>query len=369
MEQNLSYTPSDFVAVFNQSMDYSFPSVVIEGEIASFKVARGQWVYFDIKDEESSLRCFGTVFMLPGPLEDGMLVRIVCHPKLHPKFNFSLNIQSISPLGDGSIAKQAELLYKKLSKEGLFAPERKRPIVYPPGKVALVTSIESAAYADFIKVTAARWPLMEIDCYDALVQGDGAPESLKSVFERINSAADIYDAVVLIRGGGSSQDLAAFNDEKVVRAIAGSRYPVFCAIGHETDESLAELVADKRASTPSNAAELLVPDRESEMAEIKVLARTLNGSVLGAIKHRMTHFTQLALSLRQMMLAQIKLDRRGLSHIKHQLELLSPNGILKRGYAIIRNDRGSVIRRAIQAKKGQKVEIIFNDGKSKAEIL
>lgn len=364
----LIYTPAEFVAVFNQSIEYSFSVVIIEGEVTNFRVAKGKWVYFDLKDNEATLRCFGTIYILPGPLEDGMLVRVVCTPRLHPLYNLSLTIQSIQPIGDGALARQAELLYKKLEAEGLFEVERKRKIPYPPEHIALVTSIESAAYADFIKITTARWPHVVVDAYDVLVQGSSAAEQIVQVFQHISGSARDYDAVVLIRGGGSAEDLAVFNDERVVRAVASSRVPTMVAIGHETDESLSELASDQRASTPSNAAELLVPNYKDELLWRQnarrqlstLLSYSLDASRVGIANHRVWLLGEFEKILRQ--------ERENIRIDKERLRILNPIDVLRRGYAIVRS-QGEVVRSVTSLRPNDVVQVQLADGSLSAIIV
>lgn len=367
MSPELIYTPSDFVDIFNQTIDYAYPRVVIEGEISSYRIAKGKWLYFDIKDESVTLRCFGTVYMLPGPLEDGMMVRIVCVPRLHPQFNFSLNIQTIVPVGEGAIAKQAELLFKKLTMEGLFAPERKRTLPYPPERLALITSSESAAFADFTKIMRSRWPFCTIDVFDTQVQGVNAPQQIVEAFDIVNLQAEPYDVVVVTRGGGSAEDLAAFNDERIVRAIAASRAPTMVAIGHEVDESLAELVSDARASTPSNAAELLVPSKESVLAEISSAKSTLNGFVGSIIATQKERIGSIYSGINTKLRTLVSQSFDQLRHDREMLRLLNPKEVLRRGYSMVRMG-GKLVRQGSGLAAGDQVDIIFTDSNRKATI-
>jgi exodeoxyribonuclease VII large subunit len=368
MDNQIVYSPSDFVDVFNQSTEYAFPVVVVEGELSSFRVAKGKWVYFDIKDSSATLRCFGTIYMLPGPLEDGMLVRIVCAPRLHPQFNFSLQIQTIVPIGEGAINKQAELVRRKLEQEGLFLPERKRAPEYPPSSIALVTSVESAAYADYTKVSRARWPMMQIDAFDTLVQGASAAEQIVQAINNANQVGT-YEAVVVVRGGGSAEDLSVFNDERVVRAVASSRIPTCVAIGHETDESLAELAADMRASTPSNLAELMLPDQTNEIQRLNddktKLNTALRHSVSVAIQRLKTDSNQMFNNLESIILS----EKSRLDFARQKLGLLNPNLILKRGYAVVRNNFGKVVQQGKTLQKGDNIAIVFTDTTKEATIL
>src|SRR5581483_9878111 len=276
MASEVELTPSQFVAIFNQTLDLAYPSVAISGELANFRISKQKWVYFDLKDESSTLKFFGSVYQLPGPLKDGLMLKIRAQPRLHHTYGFSLNVLHIEPTGEGSIKKAAELLQAKLASEGLFDPARKRHLPYPPERIGLITSSGAAAYADFKKVLNARWRGLIIDFVDVQVQGESAPAQIVEALERLNEEAQPPEVIVLIRGGGSPEDLIAFSSEQVTRAVAASRVPTLVAIGHETDISLAELAADKRASTPSNAAELLVPDHKHSWREITGLASHLN---------------------------------------------------------------------------------------------
>jgi exodeoxyribonuclease VII large subunit len=155
-------TPTDFVAVLNQTLETAYPHVVIEGELSNFRISKNRWVYFDLKDDHASVKFFGTVYSLPGPLEEGMLLKVSGSPRLHPLFGFSVNFQTIELSGEGTIKKAFELLLKKLTLEGLFDDSRKRRLPYPPQTIGLITSRESAAYADFTKIINARWPLSAV---------------------------------------------------------------------------------------------------------------------------------------------------------------------------------------------------------------
>src|SRR3989344_743219 len=155
-------SPSEFVAIFNQTLETAWPVVVIEGELSDFRISKNKWVYFDLKDEQASVHFFGSVYNLPGPLEDGLTVRVIGAPRLHPRFGFTVNVQFMVPIGAGSLRKAFELLRRKLEAEGLFAPERKRPLPPIPETVGLITSAASAAYSDFIKNLNDRWMGVEI---------------------------------------------------------------------------------------------------------------------------------------------------------------------------------------------------------------
>lgn len=287
MSEQLIFGVSDFVAYLNQTLEIAYPFVTIEGELSNFRVSKNRWVYFDLKDAGASVRFFGTVYSLPGPLEDGMVVRVSGSPRLHAQYGFSVNFQAIQPVGEGSIRKAADLLQAKLAAEGLFDPQRKRALPYPPRRIALITAGGSAAYADFIKITNARWRGLTIDHYDVLVQGEQAPGQIVAAIGAVNALADVPDVLVLTRGGGSAEDLAAFSSELVTRAVAASRVPTLVAIGHEVDISLAELAADQRASTPSNAAELLTPDRQEVLRQLAADKQDLRSALKRLVQGRL----------------------------------------------------------------------------------
>jgi exodeoxyribonuclease VII large subunit len=365
--EELSFSVSEFVEVFNQTLDFAYPSVTIVGELANLRISKNRWVYFDLKDESSSVKFFGTVYKLPGPLEDGMILRVTGQPRLHNLYGFSVNVLNITPSGEGSILKAAALLKAKLTKEGLFDESRKRGIIYPPSKIALITSDQSAAYADFTKIISARWQSISIDLINVQVQGEIAPLQIVRAIEAFNASAEDYDVIVLIRGGGSPEDLAAFSTEQVTRAVAASRVPTLVAIGHEIDISLAELAADVRASTPSNAAELLVPERKSEIRDLSAqkvhLDSLLNNRLEGARVDLVQSSKNLQYSLKQI-LKQAKLG------LKTKLDLLkayNPEAILSRGYSIVRK-QGKVVKNIKQIKAKDLVEVQLYKDKFKAEV-
>lgn len=332
-------TPTDFIAITNQTLEYAFGMAIIEGELANFRISKNKWVYFDIKDETAKVSCFGTVYALPGPLEDGMIVRISGSPRLHPQFGFSVTVQSIQPSGEGAIKKAFDLLRTKLEQEGLFDVSRKRLLPHPPKKIALLTSTESAAYADFMKITSDRWPFVQIYMYDVQVQGDAACVQIVSAINAANADGDVADVLVVTRGGGSADDLAVFNDERVVRAIASSRIPTFVAIGHEVDESLAELAADRRASTPSNAAELLVPDRKSERRVLVQVDTALKSAIKSVVINQRQDLVLRRKAMKYKLRMLVDDLSRDIQSTRSILQAYNPHNVLKRGYALVRSGR------------------------------
>lgn len=331
------FAVSDFVAVFNQTIEVTYPHVIVVGELANFKISKNRWLYFDIKDDFASIRCFGNISQLPGPIEDGMMLRLYVQPRLHPQFGFSLQVQVIELSGEGTIKKAAKLLEAKLEKEGLFAPERKRILPYPPASIGLITSGESAAYADFIKIMNQRWSGVEIRHIDVQVQGENAPAQIAAALEYFNSHSDAPEVLVVTRGGGSADDLQAFSTESVTRAVAASRVPTLVAIGHEVDTSLAERAADVRASTPSNAAELLVPDKRHEMVIVNQSAKMLGDAALSVISAVQEQLQENRQTFAQVVDDVIKEARMQLREKTALLRILSPEAALQRGYALVKH--------------------------------
>ncbi len=358
---------SDFVAVFNQTLEYSYPSIGIVGELANFRVSKNRWVYFDLKDEYSSVKFFGTVYQLPGPLEDGLMIQVHGQPRLHPQYGFSVNIQSMQPVGEGSLKRAAALLEAKLAAEGLFDESRKRHLPYPPKRLGLVTSSESAAYKDFIKILNKRWRGIEVYLADVQVQGEAAIQQIVSALEYFNSHADPVDVLVMTRGGGSTEDLSVFSTEQVTRAVAASRIPTLVAIGHEVDTSLAELAADLRASTPSNAAELLVPDKRSVLEQLDSAKKALDLALVQSVTNAKRRLETAVLELSSLW-GQLWQDVQRTFHLQTQLlEALSPNSALQRGYAIVRRGK-ETIRFIDQIKRGAEVRVTIADGEFRAEV-
>lgn len=358
---------SEFVALLNQTLEFAYPSITIVGELANFRVSKNKWVYFDLKDESSSVKFFATVYQLPGPLEDGMTAEVRGQPRLHSQYGFSVMVAALKPVGEGSLKRAANLLEAKLRAEGLFEAARKRTLPYPPARIGLVTSAEAAAYGDFIKVLAARWGGLVIDFIDVQVQGEAAAGQIIKVIEHFGSAARPPDVLVITRGGGSAEDLEAFNSEPLVRAIAGSRIPTLVAIGHERDISLAELAADARASTPSNAAELLVPDRARELANLHATRLQM-----AQYAEQSTHDARQAVrdsadSLLDLLKAAAEGARVQFKSRSQMLEALAPTAILARGYAIV-SKAGRTLHSGRGLQAGDIVKVRLADAALQAAI-
>ena len=365
--EDINLSVSEFVDLVNQSLSYSFQGISVTGELANMRVSKNRWLYFDLKDQSSTVKFFGTIYNLPGPLEDGMIIKVKGMPKLHNLYGFSVTVQKISLAGEGSIKRAAELLKAQLQKEGLFDPARKRPLPYPPKTIGLVASKQSAAYADFVKIMNARWGGVEMQLIDVQVQGEPAPSLIVGAIEQFNAAAVVPDVLVVIRGGGSAEDLAAFNTEQVTRAVSASRVPTIVAIGHETDISLAELAADKRASTPSNAAELLVPDKSHVLQNLHKSSTFLDNLISRQIDLTKTELSQVAEFFDQTISTKLDTLKNLNKSRSDLLQALSPSSIIERGYAIVRSG-GSVVSSIADLKTSDIIDINLSDGNAEAII-
>lgn len=352
---------SEFVAVFNQSIEMIYPEVKIVGELANFRVSRGVWTYFDLKDEYASVKFFGTKSQLPGPLEEGLVLEVSGRPRLHPKYGFSVNVDEIKVSGEGSIKKAQDLLAQKLVKEGLFDESRKRLLPYAPERIGVVSSKDSAGLADFRKIIDARWGRVALEIIDVAVQGQDSPKQVAEAIQAFNQMANPPEVLVIIRGGGSADDLSAYSTEQVVRAVAGSRIPTLVAIGHETDVSLAELTADKRASTPSNAGELLVPDRSHEIAVLKAKSKELKGLILQKIQSEQNLLNASSERLGLLIENALAGAESWLAKQNEIVRLLDPKAPLEKGYALVwSKDKKHIRSSKIEGEKHLQVE--FSDG-------
>ena len=359
---------SEAIELINQTLDEAYPFVLIEGEVASFKVNQAKFVFFDIKDESGTLGCFMMVFKLKFPIEDGMRVKILAQPKLTNWGRFSLTVQEIQPIGEGDLKKSQELLKQKLLAEGLFDESRKRLLPQYPVRIVVVSSSQAAGYKDFIKIFDNRWGGLEVTLADVTVQGMDAPAQIVGALKELNERAEPLDVIAIIRGGGSADDLAAFSHEDVVRAIALSRTPTIVGVGHEVDISLADLAADVRAATPSNAAELLVPDKQAVLAkQADVLARIYSeiSGHLGNLKE------ELLLLSEDVGLATANLIQQRVTEVQsaqRTIKQLDPSTVLRRGYALARyND--TVITSVADVTIGSKLTVQITDGLINTEVL
>jgi exodeoxyribonuclease VII large subunit len=378
--------------------------VVVEGEVSDYRVAQGKWVSFDLKDEtqEAVLKCFMTTWQLKTAIEDGMRVQVKGSPKVYERFGtFKLNVDSLELVGEGALRRSYELLKKKLEAEGLFDVSRKRELPRFPQRIGLITSRDAAAYGDFLRILNNRWGGVRIEFAHVHVQGREAIGDIIEAFDYFNHATPAVaeamagrkaakngegpDVLVLTRGGGGLEDLHAFNDEQVARAIYASKIPVVVAVGHERDESLADFVADVRASTPSNAAERVVPSRSDVSYEIDSLTSHLEGclndslqersflleratNLIGFILERQKqHLSQLTQGLSFRTSTWLPRVREGLEGFERILRQVDPKRVLSRGYSLVTVD-GRVVRDASTLEVGADITVQFAAGSADARV-
>lgn len=358
---------SQAVDMINACLSEALSFMVVEGEVSSFKVNQNKFVFFDVKDEQSTLGCFMMAFKLKFPLEDGMKVRVVAQPKVTQWGKFSLTVEQVQPVGEGSLKKSFELLRAQLAKEGLFDESRKRALPKYPVRVGVVSSSQAAGYKDFVKIVNNRWGGLQIVLADVTVQGVDAPGQLVGAINHLNELPEPLDVIAVMRGGGSADDLAAFNHADVVRAVALSRTPTIVGVGHEIDTSLCDLAADVRAATPSNAAELLVPDRREVLAFAERTCTTAHNGVDAAIRVFSEDREQAVESIDGALQTFFKhVSERAMS-FERTLKQLDPQTVLRRGYGLVRSG-GQLLGRSADATIGSEVVIEMSDGEIGANV-
>ncbi|HET6431038.1 exodeoxyribonuclease VII large subunit [Dyella sp.] len=316
-------TPSTLNRLVRGLLEDALPMVWIEGELSNVARPASGHLYFTLKDAGAQVRC--AMFKLKSsrlafkPV-DGMQVLVRARVGLYePRGEFQLVAESMEPAGEGALRRAFDELKARLDAEGLFDPARKRPLPRYVRRLGVITSATGAAIRDVLSVLARRWPLLEVDVLPVPVQGKEAPPAIEAMLRKA-SAAGRYDALLLTRGGGSLEDLWAFNDERVARAVHASAVPVVCAVGHEVDFSIADFVADLRAPTPSAAAELLVPDAAAMGCQLQQLSQRI-----AAVQHRRQHTLAqrldhlLARLQSQRPQARLARDRERLMHLQRRL--------------------------------------------------
>lgn len=377
--ENEVLSVSELRDYINQTLTYAYPLIVVQGEVSGYKVNQGKWVFFDLKDAETTISCFMTTYQLKTVLEDGMLIRVAATPNLTKWGRFSLTVKSVELAGEGEVKRAFDLLKAQFEREGLFDPARKRVLPAFPQRIGLITSTEAAAYNDFVTIARDRWPLVEIMHTHVHVQGMQAPADVVRAIQSFNLNQADLDALVVIRGGGSAEDLQAFNHEDVVRAVYGSHIPTIVGIGHEDDVSLAELAADVRAATPTDAARRLLPDQHDVARQLRALAERQGRATrdhLQSVARQIAVFESHVRRVYRVAGGQLatlsdRLDRalqRRLTDWRHALDLTrrtldgaNPSRILARGYAIARV-RDQVVHAPDQIRPGDAVMLQLHKG-------
>ena len=370
--------------------------VWVEGEVSSFSRASSGHCYFTLKDAGAEIRCVMWRYLAKAqrslPQHGDQILAHGNVSVYEARGSYQLYVDAIRPAGIGDLNRRFELLKAKLEAEGLFDPARKRPLPPWPRRIGVVTSADAAAWRDILNVLERRYPLVQVLLSPTLVQGDDAPPQIVAAIQAL-SARDDIDLVIVARGGGSLEDLWAFNDERVARAIVACRHPVISGVGHETDYTIADLCADVRAPTPSAAAELAVPDQAELRAAVAKLSARLTDLIHSRLAvHRQTlsgyertlrHLSpqarlrtarqrvdDLLAAAHAHLRHDLRLRRERLEGLTARLEALSPLATLERGYAIVRQaSTGAVVDSVSRVSAGDRLMVRVADGEfgAKAE--
>jgi exodeoxyribonuclease VII large subunit len=349
------------------------PSVWVEGEVTELRRhARWQSVFFTLKDPADGA-CLGVTILrsrfdaLRLELADGDRVHVLGRPQLYEaRGDFRLRALSIERFGLGDHLAALERLKRKLSDEGLFAAERKRPLPRLPRRIGLVTGNDAAAKRDVIATITARFPAARMLVAETYVQGPLAATAMVDALRELSAAPEI-DVVVLARGGGSFEDLLPFSDERLVRAVASCPVPVVSAVGHEQDTPLCDLAADARASTPTAAAKLVVPDAGELLERLERSHAGLERGARRTLDRARERLAQMHVRLRRAPALALERKRANLEPAAGRLRALSPRATLERGYAIVRTEQ-EIVRSVDQVTSGAPLEVEVGDGRFGARV-
>ncbi len=375
--------------------DGRFQSVLISGEISNFTDHyRSGHLYFSLKDDKSVLKAVmfaSAARRLKFRPRDGMKVLIRGRISVYePSGQYQLYAEDMQPEGVGALSLAFEQLKERLAEEGLFLQEHKRPIPAYPERIGVITSPTGAAVRDILQITARRWPLAKIVLAPVLVQGEQAPGQIVEALREMDRQK-ACDVIILGRGGGSLEDLWAFNDESVARAVFGCSIPVVSAVGHETDFTICDFVADLRAPTPSAAAELCTPDWREQLSQVTTYQRYFREEGPKLIEYlrqsldllvqdsplaspqefllkRREKVNDLAVGLENGLQRRLEREQKRLAVLSGTLDALSPLKVLSRGYAVVMGEQG-VVRKASEVDPGQRVSIRLAEGSLSAQIL
>lgn len=369
-------------------LDYRLQDVAVGGEISNLTRARSGHLYFTLKDGEAQLKCVmwrQAAERLAFVPRDGDAVRARGRLSVYEAGGqYQLYAERLEPLGRGGLAQAFEQLKQRLAEEGLFDAERKRPLPLFPRRIGVVTSADAAALRDILNVLRRRYPLVGVLIAPTLVQGAEAPAQIMRALRWLDGRDDI-DVIIVARGGGSLEDLWAFNDEGVARAVAAARHPVISGVGHETDFTIVDFVADRRAPTPSAAAELATPDVGELRAQLIAGVRRLDNAQTAVLQQRQREIAALRRTLNSLTPQQrlrngvqyldglsARLDRawerrsldgrNRLALLQTRLNAVSPLATLERGYAIVRRADGRLLRRTADVVPDEPLTVQLTDG-------
>ena len=370
-------------------------NVSVIGEISNLKFHSSGHVYFSLKDETSKVNCFlaaSNLERITCPMEEGMEIVASGYVSVYERGGYySLNIRDIEVNGEGQLAIQFEKLKAKLEKEGIFAAENKKPLPEFPSRIAVVTSETGAAVRDIIRTIKNKNDYVDVLVYPVLVQGPAAAQDIANALQDINENHKDIDIIITGRGGGSMEELWAFNEEIVARAIFASEIPVISAVGHETDFTISDFTADLRAATPTAAAEMAVPDTGELKEYLSNMKKDLADSLIRSIEIRKERLSALdpnafangistRIAYEQMnadriiesmadnLKHRIRSGRERIELLKALLDASDPKAILARGYSVVTDEAGRIVGRADDLTVGQNISIETGSGSARAEI-
>jgi exodeoxyribonuclease VII large subunit len=369
--------------------------VWLRGEVSNLTLPTSGHVYFTLKDDLASIRCviWRTSFTceVRAHLTEGAALEVHGVVGIYERSGqYQLYVDLVRPLGEGFLFQEFLRLKAKLEAEGLFALERKRPLPSFSAKIGIVTSPTGAALQDMLNVLRSRFPLAEVVLAGAAVQGEAAPPEIVSALASLNQK-ERPDVILLARGGGSLEDLWAFNDERVVRAVVASTAPIIAGIGHETDFTLADFAADLRAPTPTGAAVAAVPDIHDLRTAIRQAAQNLHQQVdenislrrMGLEQQRLQleknppgrrlaqalqHLDELGSAFARVVSHRLQMEEKNLQHLSIHLQSLNPYQVLKRGYAIVTDQAGGMVDSISRVNPGQVIQVRLRDGRLQAGV-
>jgi exodeoxyribonuclease VII large subunit len=363
-------TVATLTAAAKDVVEGAFPPVWLRGEVSDFKAHRnGHW-YFALRDADAQIRCViwsRETRRIPAPPDDGMQLFALGQLTVWPvRGDLQFSIRQLEAAGDGLWQKALEATRARLERDGLLDPARRRPIPPYPRCVAMITSPDGAAWHDVVSVVRRRAPDLPLVLIPAKVQGDGAAESLVAALDRVIRWGGA-DTIIIGRGGGAREDLWAFNDETLARAVAASPVPIISAVGHEVDVTICDLVADLRAATPSAAAEAASPDRVGMALRVRGLAQSMARVVARRTARVQQRIHVADDRARRAMERAIERRRARIATLSGQLEALSPLSVLGRGYAVARNADGRTLQRMDDFPRGRTFDLWLADGIVEAE--
>lgn len=347
-------------------------AVVVKGEISNLKYHSTGHVYFSIMDPASKLNCFlhrEYAAALPWMLEDGMEVVLTGGVSIFKKNGtYSLYVKNIELSGAGGLAVAFEQMKAKLSREGLFDSVHKKPIPAYPDKIGVITSRTGAAVRDILKIIQSRNNLVDVMIFPVAVQGDGAAAEIAAMIDYVNENYDDIDTLIVGRGGGSADDLWAFNEESVARSIFASRIPVISAVGHEIDFTIADLVADMRAETPTAAAQMAVPDCGQLSRQLADMAGQLQLHLSNKLMYHRLVIDREAESMKRQLSERMEQFAAGMERCRLILEENNPAKVLQSGYTVLSDGEGRVVTETASLKVGESYGLTLRDGRARCVI-